>query len=331
MSSFYRRVLFPLLTLAEPEVSHDFALRTLAAAGAMAPLLRRRLAVADERLKVSLFGLQFANPIGLSAGFDKNAVAVRGLAALGFGHIEVGTVTPRPQPGRPKPRLFRLKADQALINRLGFPSLGAAEVARNLRDLAQRDFVLGVNIGPNADSVGVDDFVAAALALSPYADYVTVNVSSPNTTGLRGMQQADTLATLLDALDWLDKPLLVKISPDLSDADLGSLLDVILARKVAGVVATNTTVDRPPGLKGKDAAEAGGLSGAPLRDRSTAIIRFIHRHTEGKLPIIGAGGIATPTDALRKLEAGASLLQLYTGFIYEGPLAVRRILQALGV
>jgi len=323
--NLYRNLLFPLLTLAEPEVSHDVALRALSAVAVIAPLLHSRLRVDDPRLKTSAFGLDFANPVGLSAGFDKNAVAVRGLAALGFGHVEIGTVTPRPQPGRPKPRLFRLKQDEALINRLGFPSLGAPAVADNLRHLARRSFVLGANVGPNADSVGVEDFVASALALSPHADYVTVNVSSPNTSGLRGMQQAGALATLLDALDWLTKPLLVKIAPDLSDAQLSAMLDVIQAHRVAGVIATNTTVERPSSLKSRHAPEAGGLSGLPLRDRATEVIRFIYRHTEGKLPIVGAGGIATVADALEKLEAGASLVQLYTGFIYEGPLAVRAI------
>jgi dihydroorotate dehydrogenase len=327
--NLYRALLFPLLTLTEPEVSHDFALRALSAAAVLAPLLRARLAVEDPRLRVSAFGLDFANPVGLAAGFDKNAVAVRGIAALGFGHVEVGTVTPRPQAGRPKPRLFRLKQDQALVNRLGFPSLGSAEVAANLRHLAHRSFVLGANVGPNADSVGSEDFVAAALALAPHADYLTVNVSSPNTTGLRGMQQADALAALLDALAWLTKPLLVKIAPDLSEDELGAMLDVIQAHNVAGVIATNTTVERPASLQSRQAAQIGGLSGLPLRDRATQVIRFIHRRTQGKLPIIGVGGIATPEDAIEKLEAGASLIQLYTGFIYEGPLAVRAINQGL--
>ncbi|MFI5268174.1 MAG: dihydroorotate dehydrogenase (quinone), partial [Chloroflexota bacterium] len=198
-----------------------------------------------------------------------------------------------------------------------------------LRHLARRDFILGANVGPNADSVGVEDFVAGTLALSPHADYVTVNVSSPNTTGLRGMQQAETLATLLEALDWLTKPLLVKIAPDLSHAELGAMLEVIQAHRVAGVIATNTTVDRPSTLKSRQAAEAGGLSGLPLRERATEVIRFIYGRTEGKLPIVGTGGITTPEDVIEKLEAGASLIQLYTGFIYEGPLAVRTINQGL--
>jgi dihydroorotate dehydrogenase len=328
-SGLYRKLLFPLLTLPDAEASHNAGLRALAAAGAFAPLLRTAFAVDDPRLKVSALGLTFPNPVGLCAGFDKNGVAVRGIAALGFGHVEVGTVTPRPQPGKPKPRLFRLKQDHALINRLGFPSQGAEVVVANLRHLVRRDFVLGANVGPNADSVGVDDFVAAAFPLAPHADYMTVNVSSPNTTGLRGMQQADVLASLLDGLGWLQQPLLVKIAPDLTDDDLRNLLDVIVAHDVAGIIATNTTLERPPALRSRRATEAGGLSGEPLRQRSTEVVRAIFRYTEGKLPIIGSGGVATPEHALEKIEAGASLVQIYTGFIYEGPLAVRNINQGL--
>jgi dihydroorotate dehydrogenase len=325
-AGLYRRVLFPLLTLADAERSHNLALRALAAAGAVAPLLKTVLAVDDPRLRVRTMGLTFANPVGLCAGFDKDGIAVRGNAALGFSHVEVGTVTPQPQPGRPRPRLFRLKPDRALINRMGFPSHGAAAVVHHLRDLRRRDFVLGVNVGPNAGSVGVDDFVSAAFALSPHADYVTVNVSSPNTSGLRGMQRADALASLLGALDWLQAPLLVKIAPDLEDAELRDVLDAIMAHQVAGVIATNTTVDRPPSLHSSPAvAEAGGLSGEPLRRRATGVVRAIARHTGGRLPIVASGGIASAEHALEKLEAGASLVQIYTGFIYEGPLAVRRI------
>ena len=321
----YRKLLFPLLTLADAEASHNAVLRLLSMSSPLAALLRRALAVNDARLAVRLFGLEFPNPVGLAAGFDKNGVALPAIAGLGFGHIEVGTVTPRPQPGKPRPRLFRLKQDEALVNRLGFPSQGAAVVARNLARLRRRGFVLGVNIGPNADSVGVDDFVAGAFALSPHADYVTVNVSSPNTAGLRGMQHAETLAHLLEALDWLQPPLLVKIAPDLTDDGLRETVDVLLAHRVAGVIAANTTLDRPASLKSGHSTQAGGLSGEPLRQRSTEVVRLIHHHAEGKLPIVGVGGVATAADALEKIEAGASLVQLYTGFIYQGPLAARSI------
>ncbi|HEX6513061.1 MAG TPA: quinone-dependent dihydroorotate dehydrogenase, partial [Chloroflexota bacterium] len=315
MPALYRKLIFPLLTLPEPEASHELALRALA----RAPIPRRWLAVDDPRLHVSAFGLKFRNPVGLAAGFDKNGIAARGLAALGFGHVEIGTVTPRPQSGRPKPRLFRLKQDQALVNRLGFPSMGADAVDRKLERLARRDFVLGANVGPNAGSVGIEDFVAAARILASHVDYLTVNVSSPNTAGLRDMQQTGLLAELLQALAPLDGPLLVKIAPDLTDEQLAGMLDVILVHNVAGVVATNTTVERPANLRSPGAAETGGLSGRPLRDRSTKVVAFIYRHTGGKLPIVAAGGVATAQDALAKLQAGACLVQLYTGFVYEGP------------
>jgi dihydroorotate dehydrogenase len=318
----YRRFVYPLLARLEPEAAHELALRLLPAAKALGPILQ----IDDPRLRVSAFGLDFPNPLGLAAGFDKNGVAVEGLAGLGFGHIEVGTVTPRPQPGRPQPRLFRLTEDHALINRLGFPSRGAAAVAANLRRLNKdRRFVLGVNVGPNAGSVGVDDFVLALNALEPLADYLTLNVSSPNTAGLRGMQQSEALAELLQAVGSIERPLLVKIAPDLSDAELDALLDVVLAHRVAGVVATNTTMARPASLKSAYAAEAGGLSGLPLRDRATEVIRHIRQHAGVRLPVIGVGGIATAAGALDKLRAGASLLQLYTGFVYAGPLAARAI------
>ncbi len=323
MALLYQRLLLPLLTLPEAEVSHNLILRLLQLASPLAGALQP---ANYPRLRVSAFGLEFPNPIGLAAGFDKNGVAVPALAALGFGHVEVGTVTPRPQPGRSRPRLFRLAKDRALINRLGFPSRGAEAVARNLSRLKNRRFVLGVNVGPNAGSVGVEDFVQAATMVAPYADYLTINVSSPNTAGLRGMQQAETLAGLLAALDWLDKTLLVKISPDLSDGELHEILDVLCAKAVAGVVVANTTVDRPPHLQ---ASADGGLSGRPLRERATQLVSKAYRHTAGKLPIIGVGGVATAQDALDKIEAGACLVQLYTGFVYQGPFVARDI--ALGL
>jgi dihydroorotate dehydrogenase len=323
VSLLYQRLLLPLLTLPEAEVSHNLVLRLLRLASPLAGLLQPS---GDPRLRVSAFGLEFPNPIGLAAGFDKNGVAVPALAALGFGHVEVGTVTPRPQPGRPRPRLFRLEKDQALINRLGFPSQGAAAVAANLSHLKRRRLVLGINVGPNVGSVGIEDFVQAARMVAPYADYLTINVSSPNTAGLHGMQQAETLAGLLAALDWLDKPLLVKVSPDLSDGEFQDMLDVLCANAAAGVVVANTTVDRPPHLQG---SAEGGLSGRPLRERATQLVSKAYRHTAAKLPIIGVGGVATAQDALDKIEAGACLVQLYTGFVYQGPFAARDI--ALGL
>ncbi|HLG71029.1 MAG TPA: quinone-dependent dihydroorotate dehydrogenase [Chloroflexota bacterium] len=323
-NTLYRRLLFPLLTLPEPEASHELALKALRLVGTVLSPPR-----VDPRLAVNVFGLEFPSPVGLAAGFDKNGLAVRGLAALGFGHIEVGTVTPRPQPGKPKPRLFRLKEDEALINRLGFPSQGAAAVTGRLRKLANRGFVLGVNVGPNADSVGVEGFVESARALAPFADYVTVNVSSPNTEGLRAMQQAGTLAALFEALSWLERPLLVKVALDLTEDQLAAILDAVLAQNVAGIIAANTTIERPSDLRSHFAAEAGGLSGLPVRRRSTEMVRSIYRRTEGRLPIVAVGGVFTAEDALQKILAGASLVQVYTGFIYEGPLAARAINRGL--
>ena len=325
----YRKLLFPLLASLDAETSHHLVLNLLRRSQLVAPVLAPLMSV---RAPVPAFGLTFPNAIGLAAGFDKNALAVRGLAALGFGHIEIGTVTPRPQPGRERPRLFRLKEDQALINSLGFPSQGMEAVARRLERLTHRDFILGVNVGPNAGSVGVDDFVRAAQRLAPLADYLTVNVSSPNTAGLRDMQASRALADLLSGVTAVvSAPVLVKIAPDLNEQRLCAMLEVIQAHRVAGVIATNTTVARPPQLRSPHAAEAGGLSGRPLAERSTEIIRLIAHHTHGQLPIIGAGGIATPADAQAKLAAGATLLQIYTGFIYEGPFLPRRLARGVSI
>ncbi len=335
-NGFYQRILFPLLTLPDAETSHNSVLKLLSLAQ-RAPALLRALetlfTVDDPRLHVSAFGLQFPNPVGLAAGFDKNGIAAQAIAALGFGHVEVGTVTPRPQPGKPKPRLYRLKPDRALINRLGFPSQGMAAVASNLQRIAPGSYVLGVNVGPNAASVesgsGLEDFVAGYRALAPLAAYVTINVSSPNTAGLRAMQQVDLLEQLLAGLDagvrTIGRPLLVKIAPDLSDDEVGHMVDVIRRHAVAGIIATNTTVERPATLRSPESRESGGLSGAPLSERATSVVRRVYRLTEGKLPIVGVGGVAGSREAIDKLEAGASLVQLYTGFIYQGPGVARSI------
>lgn len=335
-ASLYERAIYPLLARADAERVHErtlLLLRLAQTSPVMRLLLRRLSAVADPRLETRAFDLHFANPVGLAAGFDKNGVAVAGLAALGFGHVEVGTVTPRPQPGRSRPRLFRLTEDDALINRLGFPSQGSAAVAGRLAHPGLRRCVLGVNVGPNASSVAAGtatrDYVAACAALAPYADYLAVNVSSPNTQGLRALQAEAALDDLLDALfaagGWARRPLLLKIAPDLDDDALARLLHVATAYPVAGVIATNTTLARPESLRGAARAEAGGLSGAPLRDRSTAVIRQVYHLTEGRLPIIGVGGVRCAADALAKLRAGATLVQLYTGLVYAGPLVARQI------
>lgn len=337
----------PLLFRLPPEAAHGLTLRLLRLVGALPPLsaaVRRLLGVHDlPAVPVPAFGLTFPNPVGLAAGYDKDALAWRGLAALGFGHLEVGTVTPRPQPGNPKPRLFRLPAQQALINRLGFPSRGADFVARRLRGPRPPGLIVGVNLGKNKTTPNdraVEDYRALVERFAPLADYLVVNVSSPNTEGLRRLQARTALEGLLrplrEALQDLggqagplrsSTPLLVKLAPDLDDAALDDALDVLLQVGVDGVVATNTTIARE-GLPPRWQHEAGGLSGAPLRQRSTALIRAIYRRTEGKLPIIGVGGILRPEDALEKRDAGATLVQVYTGLVYYGPTLPRDIVRA---
>lgn len=292
------------------------------------------------------FGLSFQNPVGLAAGFDKNGSAARGLASFGFGFIEAGTVTNLPQPGNPRPRLFRLPLDHALINRLGFNNEGALRVAENLRE-ARPGCVLGINIGKSR-AVSVEDstpdYLASFDAVYDVADYVAVNVSSPNTPGLRSLQHADALFALLTALQErnrelanrsVDKrvlPLLVKIAPDLNDRDVEAIVDVALRTELSGIIATNTTTSRAGLKSGASTVEAcgeGGLSGAPLRQRSTEIVSTLFRLTRGRLPIVGVGGIFTAQDAWEKICAGASLVQIYTGFIYEGARIVRDINEGL--
>lgn len=292
------------------------------------------------------FGLSFQNPVGLAAGFDKNGVAARGLDGFGFGFIEVGTVTNLPQPGNARPRLFRLPLDRALINRLGFNNEGAERVAENLRG-SRPDCVLGVNIGKSRAVTVEDstaDYLASFEAVYDVADYVAVNVSSPNTPGLRSLQHADSLLALLQALQERNRelaregaykkplPLLVKIAPDLSEPEVEAIVDVALRAGLAGIIATNTTTGRA-GLKSSasliEACGDGGLSGAPLRKRSTEIVSMLYRLTRGRLHVIGVGGIFTAQDAWEKICAGASLVQLYTGFIYEGAGIVRNINEGL--
>jgi dihydroorotate dehydrogenase len=338
----YQALALPLLRRLDAEVAHHDTLALLRAVQAQPPalaLLRRHYAAPDSRLRVHCFGLDFANPVGLAAGFDKDCSAPTALAALGFGHIEIGTVTPHPQPGRPRPRIFRLPEDLALINRLGFPSDGMAIVAQRLHRLGRRRYVLGVNIGPNAASVvagtATADYLAAIETFAPVADYLVINVSSPNTQGLRALQAGDMLDDLLGAVTRSSEgapplpPLLLKIAPDLSDDQLDDILRVALAHPITGIVATNTTLNRPPTLRGAARQESGGLSGKPLGERSTQVIRAIYQRTEGRLPIVGVGGVASAQDAVEKLHAGASLLQLYTGMIYQGPAIVRAINRGL--
>lgn len=329
-----RRTLFRLGS-GDAEVAHERTLGALAALSRATPLLRglRRLFAADAPRDV--FGVRFPSPVGLAAGLDKNGVALPAWPALGFGFVEVGTVTRHPQSGNPRPRLFRLVDSGAVINRMGFNNAGADALAARLRALGPIGVPLGVSIGkskvtPVEDAVG--DYVYSLRVLRPYADYFAVNISSPNTPGLRSLQDRGALDTLLGALrgETHGTPLLVKIAPDLTDAAIGEVLEVCTAHGVDGLIATNTTVGRD-GLVPTDrarAAEAGGLSGRPLTERSREVVRFVHREAPG-LPVIGVGGIGSVDDALRMLDAGASLLQLYTGFIYGGPPLVRAINRAL--
>ena len=330
-------LLRPLLFRLEPERAHALTLRLLRLTGQLPPLcaLVRALWGAGEK-PVRLWGLTFRNPVGLAAGYDKDAVAWRGLACLGFGHLELGTVTPRPQPGNPRPRLFRLPAQRALINRMGFPGRGADFVARQLAGPRPAGVALGVNIGKNKatpNARAAEDYRLLVHRFAPLADYLAVNVSSPNTEGLRRLQARRSLEGLLRAvLDAREKadaqpPVLVKLSPDLTPAQLEDALDALLAAGVDGVIATNTTVQRE-GLPSRWAQEAGGLSGAPLTAASTAFIRRIHTLAP-HLPIIGVGGIMSPADARAKMDAGATLVQVFTGLVYAGPGLLRRIVAAL--
>ncbi len=338
--------LYPLIRrlffLLPPERAHALTLRALALTGRIPPAaaLLRRLAGAPPR-PVEAFGLVFPNPVGLAAGYDKDGAALRGLAALGFGHLEIGTVTPRPQPGNPKPRLFRLPAEQALVNRMGFPSRGASALARRLRAARlPRGVVIGVNIGKNKETPNeqaVQEYLSLLDTFAPLADYLAVNISSPNTAGLRDLQRRAALETLLGALHARRQarfpggaiPILVKLSPDLTPAQLDAALEAALRSGMDGVILTNTTVSRPGVQAHPLAAERGGLSGAPLRSLSEDALRSALRLLDGRLPVVSVGGILTPEDARRRLDMGAALVQVYTGLVYRGPFLARDIVRRL--
>jgi dihydroorotate dehydrogenase len=303
-------------------------------------LLRKMYVVEHPSLERKLWGLTFPNPVGLGAGFDKDAKYTDALATLGFGFVEIGTLTPRAQPGNPQPRLFRLPADKALINRMGFNNGGSKEAAERLRNRKEK-LIIGGNIGKNKDTPNEDaikDYEASFRDLYDVVDYFVVNVSSPNTPGLRALQDKEPLMHILNTLMALNKslgnpkPLLLKIAPDLTNEQLDDIVEIVNATGIQGIVATNTTIDRsdlktPKGLV--EAIGAGGLSGAPVRGRSTEVIRYITQKSGGKIPIIAVGGIFTAADAKEKLDAGASLVQVYTGFVYEGPATVSNICKGL--
>ena len=338
----YESIVYPILAQFEAEQTHEWTLRALARAqrNPLGRGLLRRLAGTIPDRPVHAFGLTFPNVLGMAAGFDKEARVAPGLAALGFGHIEVGTLTPRPQQGNPRPRIFRLREDKALINRMGFPNRGVARAVQELRQLQERDYILGISLGKQKETpleAAVSDYVAVMQAVYAYADYLVVNVSSPNTPGLRDLQGGDYLGQLLRTLaaerDRLAReqrpvPLLIKIAPDLTWPELDEILATTTASAVEGIIATNTTISRD-GLSSVNQREVGGLSGDPLAARSTEVIAYIHERTEGKLPIIGVGGIRTTSDIESKLAAGATLVQLYTGLVYGGPRLSGRLLRGL--
>jgi dihydroorotate dehydrogenase len=324
----YSCLIKPLLWRLDPERAHQVALWALAHGPT-------GVATDDPRLRVEVLGRHFGNPIGLAAGFDKDAKAWRQAAHLGFGFVEVGSVTPRPQPGNPRPRLFRLEQDRSVINRMGFNNEGVEAMAARLkRSWPQPGIVLGVNLGKNKETKdAATDYEIGARRLGSYADYVVINVSSPNTPGLRALQGKEPLVELIarthralaESGAASPPPLLLKIAPDLTDQDLADIADISMAGKLAGLIATNTTIARPSGLRSRYAAEAGGLSGRPLFEPSTRILRELYRLTQGKLPIIGVGGVASGADAYAKIRAGASLVQLYSALVFEGPSLIPRL------
>lgn len=315
---------FPLVRALDPEQAHLLAIRALRVCG---PFLRP--GGDDPILASRLWGLDFTNPIGIAAGFDKHGEVPDALRALGFGFVEIGSVTPRPQPGNPRPRVFRLGEDEAVINRYGFNSDGIDAVAARLGSRT-RAGVLGVNLGKNKETAdAADDYVKGVAALASVADYVVINVSSPNTPGLRALQSRTALDELVTrvqtAMPASARPLLVKIAPDLTPEDLADVADVAQARALDGIIISNTTIARPETLRGAAKTETGGLSGRPLFERSTAMLRVMRRLTDGRVPLIGVGGVASGDDAYAKLRAGASLVQLYTALAFHGPGLVGRI------
>lgn len=324
MSKLWEKLIRPALFRIDAERAHELAIQAMKLGLGS---LFSSSNVESQIGEVDRFGLKFANPLGVAAGFDKNGVVVNQLASLGFGFVEVGTVTYEPQPGNPKPRMFRLPADMALINRLGFNNEGADVVADRLNGL-DRKCIVGVNIGKNKNipnDEATENYLKSFELVHPVADYIAVNISSPNTPNLRQLQQSDILSELLCSLQARNglkgrKPLLVKIAPDLSEPEIESIVDIAMRFELDGVIATNTTISRE-GLISKDTERFGdgGLSGKPLATRSTNVISTLFRYSKGKLPIIGVGGIFSAADAFEKIAAGACLLQAYTGFVYGGP------------
>ena len=332
------RLLRSLLFQLEPEAAHQLTLSALRAAGKIPPskwFLNQLYKTSNK--PVHAFGLTFKNPVGLAAGYDKDAIAINGLSALGFGHVEVGTVTPKPQPGNPKPRVFRLLEDDAVINRMGFPGKGAAYARKELLRSNRKDIIVGVNLGKNKDTPleeAPSDYIELMQVFSPLADYLTINISSPNTVGLRRLQGREMLENLLGQIGLeretqnVKRPILVKIAPDLTDEELDDAIGAILDKNMDGIIATNTTLARD-GLMSMHQRETGGLSGSPLTVKSEAVLSRVVKLVNGRVPIVSAGGIMHPDDAKKRLALGASLVQVYTGLIYRGPKFVKEIVEAL--
>jgi dihydroorotate dehydrogenase len=332
--SVVRKALFNL----DPEVAHNFTFSMIKTVfkTPVRSVIRNKLKLEDKSLEREVFGLKFKNPVGLAAGLDKNAEVFDEFSDLGFGFVEIGTVTPKPQPGNPKKRMFRLIEDEAIINRMGFNNEGVKRVAERLRH-KRTDVIIGGNIGKNKvtpNENAVDDYMICFHELFDVVDYFVVNVSSPNTPNLRALQDKEPLSHLLDTLQQENKkkdkpkPILLKIAPDLTNEQLLDIIDIVKETGIAGVIATNTTISRE-GLRSENKKETGGMSGKPLAKRSTEVIRFLAENSGKAFPIIGVGGIHSPEDAIEKIEAGADLIQLFTGFIYEGPELVRNIKKAL--
>lgn len=334
----YKLFIRPLLFLFDPESVHYFTfglIRYVNKIPFVPSIIRFIYSDDNKNIEREVFGLKFKSPVGLAAGFDKDAKLYNELSDFGFGFVEIGTLTPKPQPGNPKKRLFRLKSDQAIINRMGFNNSGVEEAINRLKQ--NKGVLIGGNIGKNKitpNDEAVNDYVICFNALFDYVDYFVVNVSSPNTPNLRALQDKEPLTNLLNTLQNLNnkkdhpKPILLKIAPDLSNDQLLDIIEIVTITKTAGVIATNTTISRE-NLSSKNKKEQGGLSGKPLKERSTEVIRFLSEKSKKAFPIIGVGGIHSVDDAIEKLDAGADLIQLYTGFIYEGPKLIKDINKAL--
>lgn len=340
----YKTILKPLLFSFQPEKAHKITMQLFRLSLSLPfgkKIFKSLYTLEDKKLQRTLFGLNFDNPVGLAAGFDKDGRYFKDLENLGFGFIEIGTVTPKPQDGNPKPRLFRLKEDAALINRMGFNNEGLDAFVERIKKRSNDRIIIGGNIGKNKvtpNEMAFRDYEICFEALYPYVDYFVVNVSSPNTPNLRDLQEKEPLTKLLNSIQKLNqdkiapKPILLKIAPDLTEGQLDDIIDIVSDTKIDGLIATNTTIDRSNLSTDQSVIQQignGGLSGAPLRNRSTEIIRYIHSKSNGSIPIVGVGGISKPEDAIEKLEAGASLVQVYSGLVYYGPGLIRDINKAI--